>query len=67
MHDTAQASAAGTTGCAIEAAFASAFIKTHKEFVAVSKSTNIGTTAVVALVGDVNVWVANCGEKQHVQ
>jgi hypothetical protein len=60
MHDTAEAGAGA--GCAIESAFASAFIKTHKEFVAASQSTYVGTTAVVSLVGDSNIWVANCGE-----
>jgi Protein phosphatase 2C len=44
-----------------ESAFANAFTRTDEEFGKADNAALVGTTAVVALVGDRQLYVANCG------
>lgn len=51
---------------AFEHAFAEAFSKVDEEFGRAKEAAQVGTTAVVALVGDRQLYVGNCGDSRAV-
>lgn len=46
-------------------AFTDAFLKTDEEFGKVDNAALVGTTAVVALIGNRQLYVGNCGAPSH--
>ena len=63
--DQSGASATGAgapfTAAAFEAAFTDAFVRVDEELAKATDAAQVGTTAVVALVGDRQLYVGNCG------
>ena len=49
------------TAAAFEAAFTDAFVRVDEELAKATDAAQVGTTAVVALVGDRQLYVGNCG------
>mmetsp|Transcript_4744 Transcript_4744/g.8229 ORF Transcript_4744/g.8229 Transcript_4744/m.8229 type:complete len:724 (-) Transcript_4744:1111-3282(-) len=50
----------------IEQALLDAFLRTDEEFADDHSSAMVGSTAVVALVGNRRMWIANCGDSRGV-
>ena len=61
MADEQEACSAGT----FDSAFTKAFLKTDEEFGKADNAALVGTTAVVALVGDRQLYIGNCGAHFH--
>jgi serine/threonine protein phosphatase PrpC len=63
--DQSGASASGVaapfTAAAFEAAFTDAFVRVDEELAQATDAAQVGTTAVVALVGDRQLYIGNCG------
>ena len=57
MADEPEACSAGT----FDSAFTKAFLKTDEEFGKADNAALVGTTAVIALVGDRQLYIGNCG------
>lgn len=53
------------TSASFESALTSAFNRTDEEFGKADNAALVGTTAVVALVGSRQLYVANCGMTTH--
>jgi len=60
MADEPEACSADT----FDSAFTKAFLKTDEEFGKADNAALVGTTAVVALVGDRQLYIGNCGALQ---
>ena len=61
MADEPEACSADT----FDSAFTKAFLKTDEEFGKADNAALVGTTAVVALVGDRQLYIGNCGVLQR--
>ena len=67
MEGVDQSGASGTgvaapfTAAAFEAAFTDAFVRVDEELAQATDAAQVGTTAVVALVGDRQLYIGNCG------
>ena len=59
VADEPEACSAGT----FDSAFTKAFLKTDEEFGKADNAALVGTTAVVALVGDRQLYIGNCGAR----
>lgn len=57
-----QLDTAGPEGDLVQACLVRSFIEVDKEFAAISEGIYVGTTAVVALIGNTRIWVAHCGK-----